>query len=210
VQSGAIPLAEINFKLTLPYPESQVNPEIISSQKDLLDLAGSIMDMLKDRVLGDTEGQLPPELVKQVLTQILPYDDDRINKWVQQVTAAKPKEADQPAQEDFTESRKILKEIGGKILKETIDKTIFDSKDFLREGALIGKHFYSSSVLNTDFDVGLLELAQKNKVLKLNEEFANGRKAGEKVGEEKVDDMSLAEDDENITPISLVMDMEEE
>ena len=75
-----------DFALTMPFPESQTNSDHITSQNDLLGLANDILDNLADKFAdGGSASDLPKELIKQIYTQILPYDSSRINDWVEQI-----------------------------------------------------------------------------------------------------------------------------
>lgn len=82
ILSGKFKDDDIDFQLTMPYPESQTDRELIGSQSDLLNLANGVLDAIAQRVVGDPNAVLPPELVKDVYSQILPYDTSRIDDWV--------------------------------------------------------------------------------------------------------------------------------
>jgi len=82
ILSGKFSEEELEFQLTMPYPESQTDREMIGSQSDLVDLLNKILDTLGQRVAGDANALLPPELIRQVASEILPYDQDRIDEWV--------------------------------------------------------------------------------------------------------------------------------
>jgi hypothetical protein len=82
IQSNQFSLEEIDFVLTMPYPESQVSPEIITSQNDLLSLANTVLDSIADKIFGGSAQELPIEVVRQVYHQILPYDQSRIDGWI--------------------------------------------------------------------------------------------------------------------------------
>lgn len=121
---------DVNFILSMPYPESQTNGDIISSQNDLLDLANNTIEALSDRLLGGEA--VPPEIVKQIYTKFLPYDDDIIERWVNDVI--KVKQGSEKEEEDnflmvddsldFSDEEKSVKSFDKKI-----DKTLqFESK----------------------------------------------------------------------------------
>jgi len=82
VQSGKFPLKNIDFRLTMPYPESQSDRELIGSQSDLVTLANTILDSLQSKLLINGEA-LSPEVVRKVYTKLLPYPPSDIDKWVQ-------------------------------------------------------------------------------------------------------------------------------
>jgi hypothetical protein len=71
---------EMDFVLSMPYPESQVNTEIISSQTAQWGLANEIISSLSSKLLGGES--LPTDVVKQVYQKILPYDDVTIDNFI--------------------------------------------------------------------------------------------------------------------------------
>ena len=80
------------FELTMPYPESQVNSDLISSQEGLLTLANTIIDEMKIRVLGeDFEGTAPMELIRDVYEQVLSYNPEMVSGWLDKLEKLKPK-----------------------------------------------------------------------------------------------------------------------
>lgn len=97
VHSGKWKLEDIDFQLTMPYPESQTDRDLISSQSDLLTLANNILDALSTKIVGDPSAQLPVELIRQIYTQILPYDSERVKMWID--TTEKAREEIKKAQE---------------------------------------------------------------------------------------------------------------
>lgn len=92
ILSGKFQDEEIDFQLIMPYPESQTDRDTIGSQSDLLTLANSVLDSISQRIVGDQNAVLPPELVKSVYTQILPYDTQRIDDWVKSALIIKGSE----------------------------------------------------------------------------------------------------------------------
>jgi hypothetical protein len=95
VQSGRFPLKDIDFRLTMPYPESQSDRELIGSQSDLVTLANSILDSLQAKLVAQGEN-LNKDVVTQVYTKILPYPPSDIEKWVD-LTMASGQLTGQPA-----------------------------------------------------------------------------------------------------------------
>lgn len=95
ILSGKFSDEEIDFQLTMPYPESQTDRDMISSQNDLLNLANSVLDSIAQRIVGDGNAILPPELIKDVYAQFLPYDTQRIDDWIQSSLVVKQDGAEQ-------------------------------------------------------------------------------------------------------------------
>lgn len=180
IHSGNFTLDEIDFILSMPYPESQTNNDIISSQSSLLDLANSIIETLQDRI---TDGEkLPPELVKTIYNKFLPYDTDNVDYWIDQAVKFKAeveeeKEKDEDQKDDsfsFEESKnwKILKEsIGLNKLKETVDDICLEKTidSAFREGTIRNRHILTSKKKNPDLDIMTFEKLNRQKTLKFIE-----------------------------------------
>lgn len=90
IYSGEFELDEIDFVLSMPYPESQTDNDLITSQNNLLSLANDIIAAIEDKITGGEK--LPPELIKSIYRQFLPYDDVRVDTWVDEALKAKEKE----------------------------------------------------------------------------------------------------------------------
>lgn len=87
MHSGDFELDEIEFTLSMPYPESQTNNDLISAQSSLLDLANNIIGAIEDKVTGGEK--LPPELIKTIYNKFLPYDVNTVDFWVDEAVKAK-------------------------------------------------------------------------------------------------------------------------
>jgi len=87
IHTGEFELDEIEFSLSMPYPESQTNNDLISAQSSLLDLANNVIVALEDRVTGGEK--LPPELIKTIYNKFLPYDSQVVDFWVDESLRAK-------------------------------------------------------------------------------------------------------------------------
>lgn len=87
LHTGDFTLDEIEFSLNMPYPESQTNNDLISSQNSLLDLANNIIGAIEDKVTGGEK--LPTELIKSIYNKFLPYDTQIVDFWVDEALKAK-------------------------------------------------------------------------------------------------------------------------
>jgi hypothetical protein len=87
MHTGDFELDEIEFSLSMPYPEAQTNNDLISAQSSLLDLANNIIGAIEDRVTGGEK--LPPELIKTIYHKFLPYDASTVDFWVDEAIKAK-------------------------------------------------------------------------------------------------------------------------
>ena len=97
IYSGEFEMDEIDFVLSMPYPESQTNNDLITSQNSLLSLANDIIGSIQDKITGGEK--LPPELVKSIYRQFLPYDDVRVDTWVDEALKAKQADETTPTQD---------------------------------------------------------------------------------------------------------------
>ena len=175
IQSERFLAKDIDFVLTMPYPESQTNPELVQSQNELLSLANSIIDALSDKVLGGApEGGVPLEIVRQVYTQILPYDATRIDSWLEIYKKAREdrdaKQAEAPPEGDMAESRKREKNLfyeslakqankQGSVthLSRLLEDIIYEKKTSRITESMDGRRHLYSSRLPVDFDVQIME-----------------------------------------------------
>jgi hypothetical protein len=98
-------LDDVDFTLSMKYPEGQVNPDIISSQSSLLDLANNIIQAIQDKVTGGE--QLPPELLKSIYTQFLPYDTEKIEGWIDDAIKAKDNEETTPTVDSMSNQQQM-------------------------------------------------------------------------------------------------------
>jgi hypothetical protein len=80
IYSQEFAVEDIDFTLSMKFPESQTNQDIVSSQNALLDLSNNIINAIQDKVTGGEA--LPPELIKSIYTQFLPYDTSKIESWI--------------------------------------------------------------------------------------------------------------------------------
>ncbi len=179
IHSGNFTLDEIDFILSMPYPESQTNNDIISSQSSLLDLANSIIETLQDRI---TDGEkLPPELVKTIYNKFLPYDTDNIDYWIDQAVKFKIETDEEKDNENtendsfsFGESKnwKMLKEsIGLNKLKEAVEDICIEKtvESGFKEGTIRNRHILTSKKKNSDLDIMTFEKLNRQKTLKFIE-----------------------------------------
>jgi len=195
LHTGEFELDEIEFSLSMPYPESQTNNDLISAQSSLLDLANNIIGAIEDRVTGGEK--LPPELIKTIYNKFLPYDSQTVDFWVDE--ALKTKVEDEPEDdEEFTDPEDEINEdgkynlkeriqrskktwrlleskVGRKKLRETVEDITFEifSESPLREGSMRGQHYFKSKNKYSDFNLkDFVKIREKglNKRLKESEE----------------------------------------
>lgn len=202
IQSKQFELKDINFMLSMPYPESQANNEIIDSQKNQFELANNILDGLKERLGGEI--QIPVDVIKDVYKKLLPYNSKETDSWIDQFVSEREKleKANSPEEgssessesdsgKDFTfESLKksvSSRRLYEKILKEETTKAKMDS---FSEKAENNRHYFSSVKRSFDMDFNQMEKifneSDKNSTsftskVKLNEEY-------------KVDELNLETD----------------
>jgi len=182
IQSGKFNLDELNFTLSMPYPESQTDRDLISSQSDLLRLANDVLDSVGEKLLGGDMDSLPVELVRDVYTQILPYDSERIDGWIKTAEKSKKENAEFEEKSDNSfriverKNRKDWKLIERKMtrtgINDLIQETIYDQKkeSLKTEGVAGNSHYFSSKSVYKDFDVkDLIEKKKVSALKKMNE-----------------------------------------
>ncbi len=193
ILSGKFNLDDIDFVLSMPYPESRVDPDSVTNQKELLDLSNLIMDTLSNRLMGGEA--LPPDLVKDIMHQIIPYDQKRVSNWIDKAKTKDGNKQEIPNQqnqngsfksdntnnfevnqsdEDVEEANKrwgkIQESVGRIPLKEQVRDIIFESKQqIMREGKFNDRHYYSSKNQYLDFDPYKLVEFEKKKLDTLKE-----------------------------------------
>lgn len=172
------------FMLSLPFPQSQTNSDLISVQKDQIDLATSIIDTLSDKLSGGDS--LPDDLVYDIYRQFLPYDDQKIEDWYNKIKKYK-NDTDSDGGSDFdseydenrlNEKRKKIKESLKKYNYRNIQEAINSVKNevlikYKREGIFENSHFYSSYNTTLDFDPYILYDYKVDKIKKLSEKSKN-------------------------------------
>lgn len=187
VLTGNYSLEQMDFTLSMPFPESQTNPEIIQSQSERFRLAGEILDALKIRILGDqSESNLPIEVVKDVFEKVLPYDPQTVSRWIDEVIKEREKQeaeraaenpdaeaetAESPEGFDFTfESKKFFKEHRDAykiVLKEELKTKLHSLRG--NEYKENRRHYFGSKFKNPDFDPALLLKFKEEEVIRLME-----------------------------------------
>jgi hypothetical protein len=70
------------FELSMPFPQSQENADVLNNKSTMLTFANSVLDALKANVIGDPAATLPPDLVARIYSILLPFERDEIEKWV--------------------------------------------------------------------------------------------------------------------------------
>jgi len=152
IMSGKFSEEDMNFLLTMPYPESQTNTEIINSQKDLMDLVDKILDLLSNRLLNGEP--VPKELVYVVMNEILPYSSSKVDKWFSIIKNTNEKNVFSNAGEISEEISKVLKNHPKR--KEIMETIITEKAKKIKSGCFGGKHYYSSVNQNEVFRAELL------------------------------------------------------
>jgi hypothetical protein len=215
IHTGDFELDEIEFSLSMPYPESQTNNDIISAQSSLLELANNVISAIEDRVTGGEK--LPPELIKTIYNKFLPYDSTTVDFWVDEAVKAKeegdtvsdeddfgfdePVEDEEEMNEDGKYSLKerikkskrnwrlLENKVGKKVLKETVNEIIFEcfNNSSLREGSMRGQHFFKSKNNYSDFNLKDYVHIRNNKLNKLKESVDTEIKDSDKYDEYLID-----------------------
>jgi hypothetical protein len=168
---------EMDFILTMPFPESQTDRELIGSQSDLIQLANTMLDILGQRFYGDPSAVLPQDLVKSVLTQILPYDKNRLDDWIELINAGRKvmEDENEDENEEVKENTRIIKKMDKAIIRESIAEAKVEAYKSKNIDYSLGNKHYHRSVLgsqNNNFDTKILIEMKKNKMKAMLKEEA--------------------------------------
>ena len=159
-------IEDMDFRLSMPSPESATNPELIDNQSSLIELSNNLIDALQGKILGDdSEVKLPNSIKRAIYKKILPYGSD-IDNWIDTIEKEKAEFDKKKAEEesasaegeestgeesgadtgsDFTfesiyRKRNPKKKIGD-FLKEEVYR---EKQKRLKNSVVRGRHEYSS------------------------------------------------------------------
>lgn len=212
IQSKQFDLKDIDFMLSMPYPESQANNEIIDSQKNQFELANNILDGIKERLGGEVT--IPVDVIKDVYKKCLPYNSKETDSWIDRFVAEREKieKANQPEEgsenkddsgKDFTfESMKksvSSRRLYEKILKEETSKQKMEQYS---ERAENNRHYYSSRKKSFDIDF--------NKMESIFREDEKGSRGNKKIFNEEYKLSELNLDDDSLFKRNPIKKMKEE
>ncbi len=205
IYTGEFEYDDIKFTVSMPYPESQVNNDIISSQSSLLGLANDIISALEDKITGGEK--LPIDVMKSIYHKFLPYDSELIDYWINETLKQQETETNDESNEDEkmnfeainNKRKKVWKIIetkyGKKQLQEAIDSIVLDVMwNKAKDMAINGRHVYSSKNNNNYFNLEkyalILKEVAKTNILKDTIDYTNTNKLAEQFYEYKftVDD----------------------
>jgi hypothetical protein len=167
---------EMDFLLTMPFPESQTDRELIGSQTDLVGLVSSVLDMLGQRFYGDASAVLPEDLVFSVITQLLPYDKARLDDWMNLIQQSR-KTAKPDSEEEVKENFNKINKLSKSFIRENIEIARQDSlnKIIVSESKLNNKHYYKSLLKSNynNFNPKWLFEMKKNSADRILKETSN-------------------------------------
>lgn len=159
VLSGEFALKDIDFTLSMPFPESK-NEEVVNTQKDLIDLANNIFELLSDRLLGGEA--IPDEIIFDVFEKLNIFDQTTVDIWRKQLDKA-PKNND-PDDKDSDKDKD--KEEEQEKLSEKINYQL--NSLLYKKNRLVEKYCIQNK--NTNSQV-LYKLKETYGIKKLNEEI---------------------------------------
>jgi hypothetical protein len=137
IQSRKFELKDIDFTLSMPFPESQTNDELINNQRELMELATEMIDTFSEKFFDGEP--VPEELVKMIYAKFLPYDSVTLDSWNKVISKEKKRLEKENAledQESTTETDNIEEKINNieRIMKlEENFKNTYKIWDSLRE-----------------------------------------------------------------------------
>lgn len=191
IQSKQFELKDIEFMISMPYPESQANNEIIDSQKNQFELANSILDGLKERLGGEIA--IPTDVIKDVYKKLLPYNSKETDSWIDRFVQEREKleksneQSSEAGGEEGSDSGKdftfesLKKSVSSRRLYERIlkEETVKCKMELFSEKSENNRHYFSSSKRSFDMDFTKIDKIFKeddkkiytSSKVKLNEEY---------------------------------------
>jgi hypothetical protein len=153
LQTKAFSLDEIDFKISLPYPESQADRDRLGVQSDQLRLVNDMIDSIAGKVMGENDAKLPADVIKSIYLKFLPYQPEWIENIIDKTIAERGASEEEGDGTKF-EAREYKKIFENKSqINKIIDETIYEeSFKLTNESVHQGRHFYSSSTMDKDLD----------------------------------------------------------
>jgi hypothetical protein len=162
---------EIDITLSMPYPESITNNDIIDNQESLFNLANNVIEGFSDKFFGGDS--IPKEVAMDIYSYFLPYDDKIKDTWFKNLD--KGLVDDEPEEDDVEENKEKKKDKltekfkNRRLYKEELNKIIYKEQSQKREGFTKGYHFYSSKNNHEYLYLDSLVKSKYQKKSKLNE-----------------------------------------
>jgi hypothetical protein len=127
ILTNSFSIDEFDFVLSMPFPESQTDDNLIRNQSDTLDLFVTLTDTLSDKFMDGEP--LPIDLMRDIMYQVIPYDQRRIDSWIDQIEKAQ-KEDEKETDEFETEETSLGfgKKDGEEEIVDKEDDFNFESK----------------------------------------------------------------------------------
>ena len=165
ILSGDFSLDEIDFTLSLPYPESMVNEDTISNQSDLIDLAQGTIEFFQDTYAG---GQtLPPKVMQKIMYHILPFHSD----WTEEIV-------------------KIIDKNKADLEKASEAEAQAKFENFIRESHELKENYFKQNIKTKKIESGLFNLVQDYYI---NQGQKNNRKLTESKLKKPLKDSMIAD-----------------
>lgn len=152
--TGDLP-EDVEFELSLNFPVVEESSEKMGIKSDSLRLAQDVLTSISDAVGLDSDEALPPQIIRDVFSDISFLDGEDVDKWL---VAIKKQEDEKKDDNENTQestrkrSSKALKEKLKTRLSEKQRKTLvreayfnYKKENGLDEGVLGKRHFYSSN-----------------------------------------------------------------
>lgn len=131
------------FELSLAYPNSEQASENITNQKDMMDLANSVIENLKTALAVDS---IPINVAKDIFKKYASIDHKDLDKWMKDIESSIDLQIKQPEYEEpkYESIRKEKLQKGLSKLNESVFReAYFEAKKekMLTEGVMNGQHF---------------------------------------------------------------------
>lgn len=155
VMTGQFDPEDTEFQLKMAFPQTEESRDRVSIKNDLLRLTKDVIDNLGGALGLDRGEALPPDVVKQIFSQLSFLDGEDIDSWVDATVEMQNPEEEEKENNDGTDlfNRKFIR--GDRLQK--IQERLGDNPSILQdciysackrrdmsEGVLNQKHFYFS------------------------------------------------------------------
>ncbi len=160
------------FELSMNFPEIEESSDRLRMKNDMLRLAKDVIDNIGEVIGLDRGESLPPEVAKEVLSQISFLDTDDVEKWIDSAVEDKESEEEMNLENNNKNKKKIIEKIKNSLDEEIVKKCYFDAKKRtgLLESTSSNRHFYSSYKID-NYEKLILEKINKERIEKRLQEY---------------------------------------